>query len=57
MRIGLDVTVDCAVVDGDGKPSSSIYAVGPLTRGTFLEIDAMPDIRAQCARLASLLTR
>jgi len=57
MRIGLDVTADCAVVDADGKPSSSIYAIGPLTRGTFLEIDAMPDIRAQCARLAGLLTR
>ena len=57
MRIGLDVTVDCAIVDADGKPSSNIYAVGPLTRGTFLEIDAMPDIRAQCARLAALLTR
>jgi len=56
MRIGLDVTTDCAVVDADGRPSSNIYAVGPLTRGTFLEIDAMPDIRAQCARLANLLT-
>lgn len=57
MRIGLDVTVDCAVVDAEGKPSPNIYAIGPLTRGTFLEIDAMPDIRAQCARLAGLLTR
>jgi len=26
-----------------------------LTRGTFLEIEAIPDIRAQCQRLATAL--
>jgi uncharacterized NAD(P)/FAD-binding protein YdhS len=50
--VGLDVTPDCAVIDRAGKPSSKIFAVGPLTRGRFWEIVAIPDIRVQCAQLA-----
>ncbi len=56
LRLGIDVTVDCKVFDAAGQVSGKLYAVGPLTRGTFFEIDAVPDIRAQCARLARLLT-
>ncbi len=55
LRIGIDVTEDCAVIDGSGVPSDRIFAVGPLTRGTFFEIDAVPDIRVQCERLAGRL--
>lgn len=54
-RLGLDVTAECAVIDAQGTPSDRLYAVGPLTRGTFFEIDAVPDIRVQCARLARRL--
>ncbi|MBX3530306.1 MAG: FAD/NAD(P)-binding protein [Rhizobiaceae bacterium] len=56
LRIGLDVTVNCAVVDAAGAASDKIYAIGPLTRGTFFEIDAVPDIRVQAAHLAARLT-
>jgi uncharacterized NAD(P)/FAD-binding protein YdhS len=52
LGIGLDVAADCAVLDASGRPSRRLFAVGPLTRGAFLEIDAVPDIRMQCARLA-----
>jgi uncharacterized NAD(P)/FAD-binding protein YdhS len=55
MKIGLDVTRDCAIVDADGEPSTVLYAVGPLTRGAFFEIDAVPDIRAQCSAFAARL--
>ncbi|ESZ08490.1 FAD/NAD(P)-binding protein [Mesorhizobium sp. M0923] len=55
LRLSLDVTPDCAVIDADGSPSDKLFAVGPLTRGTFFEIDAIPDIRVQCARLAEQL--
>ena len=54
-RIGLDVTADLNVVDGSGKPSPRLFAVGPLTRGKFFEIEAIPDIRRQCADLAERL--
>ncbi|HTV69264.1 MAG TPA: FAD/NAD(P)-binding protein [Rhizobiaceae bacterium] len=55
LRIGLDVTTNCAVIDANGKASDRLLAVGPLTRGTFFEIDAVPDIRTQCAWLARQL--
>jgi uncharacterized NAD(P)/FAD-binding protein YdhS len=50
--IGLDVTPDCAVIGRSGKPSEKLFALGPLTRGRFWEITAIPDIRQQCAELA-----
>ena len=55
MRIGLDVSANCEIIAGDGTVSRKILAVGPLTRGTFFEIDAIPDIRVQCARLSKQL--
>jgi uncharacterized NAD(P)/FAD-binding protein YdhS len=51
MGIGLDATGSCALVDASGKPSTQIFAIGPLTRAAFWEIVAVPDIRAQCHRL------
>lgn len=55
LRIGLEVTADCAVVNASGRASERLFAIGPLTRGAFLEIDAVPDIRVQCRNLSSLL--
>ncbi|MER8487145.1 FAD/NAD(P)-binding domain-containing protein [Mesorhizobium australicum] len=55
LRIGLDVSANCEIIAADGTVSRKILAVGPLTRGTFFEIDAIPDIRVQCARLSKRL--
>ncbi|SFZ84574.1 Uncharacterized NAD(P)/FAD-binding protein YdhS [Devosia enhydra] len=55
LRIGMDVTPDLAVVDRDGVASARVFALGPLTRGTFFEIEAMPDIRVQASLLAERL--
>jgi len=55
MRIGLDVTTDTRVVSAAGQPAERLFAIGPLTRGTFFEIEAIPDIRVQCAELAQRL--
>jgi uncharacterized NAD(P)/FAD-binding protein YdhS len=49
-RLGLDTTESGAV-------SQNIYALGPLTRGTFWEITAIPDIRRQCEALAQHLSQ
>ncbi|KKC39788.1 FAD-dependent oxidoreductase [Devosia epidermidihirudinis] len=54
-RIGLDVDENCAVVDADGKSHERLLVVGPLTRGRFFEIEAIPDIRVQAATLAARL--
>lgn len=52
LGIGLDIADDFALVDARGRPSDRIFAVGPLGRGAFWEIVAIPDIRMQCAVLA-----
>ncbi len=55
MNIGLDVDGKCAVVAADGHVSSRLRVVGPLTRGRYFEIEAVPDIRVQCASVARAL--
>lgn len=57
LRLGLDVTSDCELIAAGGNVHPGLYAIGPLTRGTFFEIEAVPDIRAQCDRLAARLAR
>jgi uncharacterized NAD(P)/FAD-binding protein YdhS len=57
LRIGLDVSDDCAVIDAAGRTSRCLFAVGPLTRGRLWEIEAIPDIRVQVAELADRLRR
>lgn len=53
--LGLAVTERLAAIEGSGRPSSCIYALGPLTAGVFWETTAVPDIRQQAARLARTL--
>jgi len=57
LHIGLDVLRDGSLVGRNGLGNPRIYAVGPLTRGTFLEIEAIPDIRVQCRELSLALLR
>jgi uncharacterized NAD(P)/FAD-binding protein YdhS len=57
LGIGLDIAPDLALVSSDGTPSDRIFALGPITRATFWESTAVPDIRLQCQRLASRLAR
>ena len=55
LGLGLDVTSDGAVIDRAGRPSDTLFAVGPITRGVFWETTAVPDIRLQCERLAAYM--
>jgi len=55
LGIGLDLDDHCAVIDAAGSVSPRLFAIGPLTRGVFWESIALPDIRNQCADLATLL--
>jgi len=54
---GLDVDQDSRLVGADGKPSPRLFAVGPLTRGAFWEIVAVPDIRNQVRDVARSILR
>lgn len=51
-RVGIDVDTECRAIGADGAPSDSLYAIGPVTRGTFWESVAVPDIRDQAKRVA-----
>jgi uncharacterized NAD(P)/FAD-binding protein YdhS len=55
LRLGLDVTGNCALLNRDGAISRRLFAVGPVTKGTFWEMTAVPDIRRQTEKLAEYL--
>ncbi|MEA2732650.1 MAG: hypothetical protein QOF70_7125 [Acetobacteraceae bacterium] len=56
LRLGLDVTGNCALLNREGAISRRLFAVGPVTKGTFWEMTAVPDIRRQTEKLAEYLT-
>lgn len=53
--LGVDVDADGAVVDADGRSSRTLWAIGPLRRGTEWETTAVREIRLQAAALAARL--
>ena len=55
LRLGLDVTGNCALINRAGAISRRLFAVGPVTKGQFWEMTAVPDIRRQCEFLAGHL--
>jgi len=54
--LGLDVTQSCAVKNVRGEISGKLFAVGPVTKGAFWEMTAVPYIRRQCEFLATHLS-
>jgi uncharacterized NAD(P)/FAD-binding protein YdhS len=55
LGLGLEVDGESRVVGSGASPA--LYAVGPLTKGAFWEIVAVPDIRAQAAGVAAAILR
>lgn len=47
LRLGIDVDGQGHVVGRDGRANPRLLALGPMTRGAFWEITAVPDIRRQ----------
>ncbi len=56
LRIGVAVDAASRTLDAAGEASDRLYAVGPITRGTFWEIVAVPEIRNQVRAVAERLT-
>lgn len=57
LRLGLDVDADHRLRDLHGQPHTTLFAVGPITRGALWEINAVPDIRVQAAQAAANVHR
>ncbi|HEX4693742.1 FAD/NAD(P)-binding protein [Sphingomonas sp.] len=55
-HLGLDVDGCTRTIAADGTPNDWLYALGPMTRGAFWEIVAVPDIRQQTWNLARRLS-
>jgi uncharacterized NAD(P)/FAD-binding protein YdhS len=47
LRLGVDVTPQAQVIGRSGRANPRLLALGPMTRGVFWEITAVPDIRRQ----------
>lgn len=50
--LGLDVTEHLEIIDRQGKISRQLFAIGPITKGVFWEVTAVPDIRDQAQNIA-----
>ena len=49
-QLGIDVDADCAVIRADGRVDPSLRVLGPLTRGHFGDLIAVPQINSQILR-------
>lgn len=56
LRLGMDVDPDSRAIGRDGTASDRLLVVGPMTRGAFWEIVAVPDIRRQAWSVARRLS-
>ena len=52
LYLGLDVATDGTLIEASGLRSEFLYTVGPTRKGSLWETTAVPEIRAQVARLA-----
>lgn len=52
LGLGVDCTIDGAVVDAQGQSLPHLYGVGPVTRGALWDIIAVPEIRTQAEQVA-----
>lgn len=55
-HLGIDVDNQGQTIAADGTPNHDLYALGPMTRGAFWEIVAVPDIRTQTWSVARRLS-
>lgn len=55
LRLGLEVDGELRLVDRQGCPNDWLYALGPVTRGSYWETTAVPEIRRQAKWLAERL--
>jgi uncharacterized NAD(P)/FAD-binding protein YdhS len=55
LAIGLELSEDCGLIDRAGRLVPGLHALGPLTRGAWWEVTAVPELRNQAAWFAYAL--
>jgi uncharacterized NAD(P)/FAD-binding protein YdhS len=53
LRAGLEVDDACRLIGADGAVNPRLYAAGPITKGSFWEVSAVPDIRNQVVEVVA----
>jgi uncharacterized NAD(P)/FAD-binding protein YdhS len=56
-RLGVDVDETNRLIGRDGRAAASLFALGPITRGSVWEITSVPDIRVQARACANAAAR
>ena len=56
LNLGIEVDAQCRVRAANGETQAALFCIGPMTRGTFWEVTAVPDIRRQAWDLARRLS-
>jgi uncharacterized NAD(P)/FAD-binding protein YdhS len=54
-NLGLSVSDSYALLQDNGRPSASLFALGPMIKGSLWETTALPEIRVQARDLAAHL--
>ncbi|MCX7564508.1 FAD/NAD(P)-binding protein [Xanthomonadaceae bacterium XH05] len=57
LGLGMDIDEDFVVLDRNGERVTGLYVLGPLLRGRWWEITAVPELRRAAAELADRLVR
>lgn len=55
LQLGLQADAGGALLDASGRPSGTLFTLGPPLRGQPYETTAVPEIRDQAAALATRL--
>lgn len=55
MDMGIKAGPDFSVIDGGGYPSSYLFAIGPMLKGSLWETTAVPELRIQALRVAETM--
>jgi len=55
LGLGLDTDEHGRLLDADGRPSERLFLVGPLRKGQLWENTAVPELREEAQRMATLL--
>ncbi|WP_144037145.1 hypothetical protein [Sphingomonas sp. TZW2008] len=55
-RLGIDGNAQAEVLDVNGRPNARLLALGPMTRQTFRELVAVPELRRRNCIIARRLS-
>ena len=56
LGLGIETSADGHIIGSNGQPVEGLFTIGPLRRPALWESTAIPEIRAQAAELAEVLT-